>query len=398
MSGPSEARELTSLPAELISLVLVHLHDDETGASILARRSLARASTTCTVLRRCALIAWSRHALLLTSRGAISPSARWPGLPPASWQQMIRSALHPRAPQLLRCTGHSGSALTLPRPTFGHTACAFEGSVYLFGGRNDREHSGELEVLHLDTLTWSRPPTAGATPSARRLHTATLDGHRMYIVGGGHLAWPDGAHYHFPKHSRAGDMHSLDLRALEWRAELSPPDFDYMSHTCVRAPAGVRGGGGGSALVVFGGVTMREPAVPLGLGPDGDPLQVPVATDALLVYDLPRGAKGAWRTPDLSGAPPRGRYRHAACVLGEHMVVSGGTVVEPHPTAAHPWPISRPTDELFVLGLHNLQWADISPSGVPLPMRAGHSLTPVGDETIIILGGYTIDDGGAGAA
>ena len=32
MSSPSEALELTSLPAELISLVLVHLHDDDIPA------------------------------------------------------------------------------------------------------------------------------------------------------------------------------------------------------------------------------------------------------------------------------------------------------------------------------------------------------------------------------
>lgn len=43
---------------------------------------------------------------------------------------------------------------------------------------------GDLWVLDVDSMSWSRPELGGPAPLPRSLHTATVIGHHMYVYGG----------------------------------------------------------------------------------------------------------------------------------------------------------------------------------------------------------------------
>ena len=75
--------------------------------------------------------------------------------------------------------------LALPRKMFAHTSVAFEGKVYVFGGRDAQRHSNALDVLDLAArpLRWETVPESEATPTPRRQHTACVDSRgRMHVV------------------------------------------------------------------------------------------------------------------------------------------------------------------------------------------------------------------------
>lgn len=76
-----------------------------------------------------------------------------------------------------------------PPPRESHTAVAWHdkavGRHYLviYGGMSGCR-LGDLWILDIETLSWSRPKTTGAAPLPRSLHSATLIGDKMFIFGG----------------------------------------------------------------------------------------------------------------------------------------------------------------------------------------------------------------------
>jgi host cell factor len=42
----------------------------------------------------------------------------------------------------------------------------------------------DLWILHIDTMTWSKPQLGGIPPLPRSLHSSTMIGHRMFVFGG----------------------------------------------------------------------------------------------------------------------------------------------------------------------------------------------------------------------
>lgn len=76
-----------------------------------------------------------------------------------------------------------------PPPRESHTAVAWHdktvGRNYLiiYGGMSGCR-LGDLWILDIETLSWSRPKTQGTAPLPRSLHSATLIGDKMYIFGG----------------------------------------------------------------------------------------------------------------------------------------------------------------------------------------------------------------------
>ncbi|XP_023302584.2 host cell factor-like [Lucilia cuprina] len=76
-----------------------------------------------------------------------------------------------------------------PPPRESHTGVSFSckstGKLYLliYGGMSGCR-LGDLWLLDIDTMTWSKPCTRGRAPLPRSLHSATMVNNKMYVFGG----------------------------------------------------------------------------------------------------------------------------------------------------------------------------------------------------------------------
>jgi len=74
-----------------------------------------------------------------------------------------------------------------PRESHSATACTDkDGSnprLIIYGGMSGCRLA-DLWILHIDTMTWSKPQLAGPPPLPRSLHSATMIGARMFVFGG----------------------------------------------------------------------------------------------------------------------------------------------------------------------------------------------------------------------
>ncbi|KAL7259527.1 hypothetical protein ACSBR1_005423 [Camellia fascicularis] len=96
-----------------------------------------------------------------------------------------------------------------------------------------------------------------------------------------------------------------------------------------------------------------------------------------------------WIAPLVSGPRPKARYEHGAAVIDDKMYIFGGNQN------------GRYLNDLQVLDLRSWTWSRIevkaetvsleSPSPVPMPPCAGHSLIPWGANKLLSLAGHTKD-------
>ncbi|XP_062283164.1 host cell factor 1b [Scomber scombrus] len=74
-----------------------------------------------------------------------------------------------------------------PPPRESHTAVVTSGRganrLIIYGGMSGCR-LGDLWVLDIDSLTWSKPDLGGAAPMPRSLHSATTINNKMYVFGG----------------------------------------------------------------------------------------------------------------------------------------------------------------------------------------------------------------------
>ena len=81
---------------------------------------------------------------------------------------------------------------TPPGPCNMHTADFFSNQreVYVFRGGNGREYLNDLHALHVDTYTWRRVETNGATPQQRANHSSALleETGELFIFGGWYVS------------------------------------------------------------------------------------------------------------------------------------------------------------------------------------------------------------------
>jgi len=102
-----------------------------------------------------------------------------------------------------------------------------------------------------------------------------------------------------------------------------------------------------------------------------------------------------WDEPTPTGQAPEPRYRHAACLVRDSMLIWGGYVLRarvpeqqhpnPHPLSSEGY-ASMNADECFLLQLSTQTWSRPTTKGVPPTPRGGHTLTLV-DSKLLIFGG-----------
>uniref|UniRef100_A0A3Q3LVX8 Host cell factor 1 n=1 Tax=Mastacembelus armatus TaxID=205130 RepID=A0A3Q3LVX8_9TELE len=73
-----------------------------------------------------------------------------------------------------------------PPPRESHTTVVTSGHrarLIIYGGMSGCR-LGDLWVLNIDSLTWSKPTLSGTAPLPRSLHSATIINNKMYVFGG----------------------------------------------------------------------------------------------------------------------------------------------------------------------------------------------------------------------
>eukprot|EP01062_Namystynia_karyoxenos_P062580 TRINITY_DN55483_c0_g1_i1.p1 TRINITY_DN55483_c0_g1~~TRINITY_DN55483_c0_g1_i1.p1 ORF type:complete len:406 (+),score=95.31 TRINITY_DN55483_c0_g1_i1:106-1323(+) len=197
------------------------------------------------------------------------------------------------------------SAGDCPAPRAAHTACAWQGSMLLFGGDGDggRPHNDtwrcnlSAAAAGVQRGLWTQAATTGPTPSPRLGHAAAAVGGSMYVFGGynGHAL---------------SDLHALCLSTDQWReiCMAQPPRPCTFPGLVVEEGEHVDG----PALLLWGGAFAEAHAV----------------TGTLFRYDIASG--GDFREVPVVGAPPSSRLGHALLfdTTQGRVVLFGGSDVD----------------------------------------------------------------------
>lgn len=110
-----------------------------------------------------------------------------------------------------------------PPPRESHSGVAYtdkntgKSSLIIYGGMSG-SRLGDLWILDVDTMSWSRPEVGGPPPLPRSLHTATVIGHHMYVYGGWVPLVPDESKLatHEKEWKCTNTLASLNLETMTW--------------------------------------------------------------------------------------------------------------------------------------------------------------------------------------
>ncbi|XP_030023323.2 host cell factor 1 [Manduca sexta] len=110
-----------------------------------------------------------------------------------------------------------------PPPRESHSGVAYtdrntgKSSLIIYGGMSG-SRLGDLWVLDVDSMSWSRPEVGGPSPLPRSLHTATVIGHHMYVYGGWVPLVPDESKLatHEKEWKCTNTLASLNLESMTW--------------------------------------------------------------------------------------------------------------------------------------------------------------------------------------
>ncbi|XP_073132614.1 uncharacterized protein [Henckelia pumila] len=224
-----------------------------------------------------------------------------------------------------------------PSERWGHSACYFNGLLYVFGGCRGGVHFSDVLVCSLETMTWNILETSGSGPGPRDSHSAVLVGSKMIVFGG-----TNGS-------KKVNDLHILDLLTRVWthpECRGNPP-CARESHTANVV--------GDEKMIVFGGSGEGEANY----------------LSDLHILDL---MKMEWTSPEVRGHVPAPRDSHSSVVVGDRLFVCGGDSGD------------RYQCDVCVLDLNRSIWSTMDGRG-PLPSaRAGHASVSIGTK-MYVLGG-----------
>ncbi|XP_022823458.1 host cell factor 1 [Spodoptera litura] len=110
-----------------------------------------------------------------------------------------------------------------PPPRESHSGVSYtdrnsgKSSLIIYGGMSG-SRLGDLWVLDVDSMSWSRPEVGGPPPLPRSLHTATVIGHHMYVYGGWVPLVPDESKLatHEKEWKCTNTLASLNLESMTW--------------------------------------------------------------------------------------------------------------------------------------------------------------------------------------
>ncbi|XP_028415555.1 uncharacterized protein LOC114538589 isoform X2 [Dendronephthya gigantea] len=230
--------------------------------------------------------------------------------------------------------------LKAPKARSEHTACVYQGSLYVLGGRGACSAFKDFWKYDLALNNWSELPNVDQRPSHIFGHTAVLYKGSMYIYG--------------------GEFESCET--FVWKYTFDNNNWEKMSFSVLpnnKAPMNRRYH---SAVVyqkkmfVFGGL-----------------IEIRGSTDELWTFDL---EEHTWeRLSQSNAALPGKRYEHSAVVYNRAMWIAGGLEVFVPRNDVWKWEFEKST------------WCKIKSRGGPFPIR-GHRAVRCGNG-MLVYGGST---------
>ncbi|XP_023545254.1 acyl-CoA-binding domain-containing protein 5-like isoform X1 [Cucurbita pepo subsp. pepo] len=225
----------------------------------------------------------------------------------------------------------------IPSERWGHSACYYQGNVYVFGGCCGGLHFSDVLVLNLDTMLWTNMVTTGHSPGPRDSHGAVIVGNQMIVFGG-----TNGS-------KKVNDLHILDLGTKEWtqpECKGNPP-APRESHTATLI--------GDDKLAIFGGSGEGESNY----------------LNDLHILNL---KTMVWMNTEVRGDVPIPRDSHSATAVGHKLLVYGGDCGD------------RYQGGVDMLDMHSLTWSRLCVQGSSPGVRAGHAAVNIATK-VYILGG-----------
>ncbi|XP_022999565.1 acyl-CoA-binding domain-containing protein 5-like [Cucurbita maxima] len=225
----------------------------------------------------------------------------------------------------------------IPSERWGHSACYYQGNVYVFGGCCGGLHFSDVLVLNLDTMLWTNMVTTGHSPGPRDSHGAVIVGSQMIVFGG-----TNGS-------KKVNDLHILDLGTKEWtqpECKGNPP-APRESHTATLI--------GNDKLVIFGGSGEGESNY----------------LNDLHILNL---KTMVWMNTEVRGDVPIPRDSHSATAVGHKLLVYGGDCGD------------RYQGGVDMLDMRSLTWSRLCVQGSSPGVRAGHAAVNIATK-VYILGG-----------
>ncbi|KAL2490161.1 Uncharacterized protein Adt_25789 [Abeliophyllum distichum] len=224
-----------------------------------------------------------------------------------------------------------------PSERWGHSACYFNGLIYIFGGCRGGVHFSDVLVCNLETMAWNILMTSGQGPRSRDSHSAVLVGHRMIVFGGTN------------GFKKVNDLHILDLHSREWtRPEChGNPPSPRESHTATLV--------NDEKLVIFGGSGEGESNY----------------LNDLHVLDL---KTMGWTSLEVQVNIPAPRDSHSAVAVGNRLFVYGGDSGD------------RYQRDVNVFDMNTLTWSKLDAHGPSPGARAGHASVSIGTKVYVIGG------------
>lgn len=231
----------------------------------------------------------------------------------------------------------------VPFMRYGHTVVAFQGRIYLFGGRNDLAPCNDLFCFDVSTWRWSRPKVTGPLPERRDGHTACVIHGFMYVFGGFEEAYD----------RMDNSVYTLNLRTMEWKHQSceGPTPYARDFHTATVF---------GDRMVIFGGRTMTSTSE--------------YYNNKLCYLDT---ANHVWREINTQSCEaPSGRRSHTALNIHGDLYIFGGF----HATN------NDHMNDMWKFDFRSSIWTKVYQCGLVPKVRRRHAMCLV-DDKVYVFGG-----------
>ncbi|PFH50368.1 hypothetical protein AMATHDRAFT_61181 [Amanita thiersii Skay4041] len=243
---------------------------------------------------------------------------------------------------------------TLPmRSVRSHTVTLVDTTAWLFGGCDDQDSARDIYCFDVETMQWTHPDTTGEAPPPCRAHTCTLVDRKLVIFGGG--LGP--TYYDF--------IYILDTITRRWsKPQLAgganaPRPVPRRAHTAVLYLGMIWIFGGGNGMQALNDLWTLD--VNSCTGPSSGS----------------GSGKLRWQELQTKGGKPCPRGYHTANLIGNTMVVAGGSDGSNYFT------------DIWLLNLDELVWTELKTVDISYRLLA-HTSTQVGSY-LYIIGGHNGD-------